>query len=131
MAFRPVATAVIAACALPVAGCSTEMDDSADIRAPAAVAVGPAVDCVDTSRIDTTEAHDDYTIDFRMIDNTVYRNTLTARCTGLGFEDRFSYETSIGRLCSIDTITVLYSDGGRGATCGLGDFVPVRYAEAG
>ena len=128
MTFRTIAV-LATVCALPLTGCTAEMDRDRDVRAPAAVAVGPAVDCVDTSRIDTTKAHDDYTIDFKMIDNTVYRNTLSNRCSGLGFEDRFAYETSIGRLCSIDTITVLYSSGGRGATCGLGDFVPVRYAD--
>ena len=119
MTFRTIAV-LATVCALPLTGCTAEMDRDRDVRAPAAVAVGPAVDCVDTSRIDTTKAHDDYTIDFKMIDNTVYRNTLSNRCSGLGFEDRFAYETSIGRLCSIDTITVLYSSGGRGATCGLG-----------
>lgn len=128
MTHPPIAALLLGAAALALAGCA-EMDRDGDVRAPGAVAVGPAVDCVDTSRIDTTEAHDDYTIDFKMVDNTVYRNTLTNRCTGLGFEERFGYETSIGRLCSIDTITVLYADGGRGATCGLGNFVPVRYAD--
>ena len=59
----------------------------------------------------------------------VYRNTLPYSCSGLVSEDRFSYRTSIGRLCNVDTIRVLHSYGGNleeGVGCGLGKFQPVE-----
>ena len=122
---RSVAASSLAAVAA-LAACAAETDTTAEIRAPAAAAVGEPVNCIQTSRISTTRVHDDYTIDFEMLDNTIYRNTLPIRCGGLGFEERFGYQTTIGQLCSTDTITVLRSGGINGPTCGLGQFVPVR-----
>jgi hypothetical protein len=112
-----------------LAACQQPVESAPQSRAPAAEVLGPAVECVQTSRIRDTQVHDDQTIDFRMIDGTIYRNTLPNRCPSLGFEERFSYRTTIGRLCSVDVITVLQSDGQRGAGCGLGDFVPVQLVE--
>jgi hypothetical protein len=92
---------------------------------------GVPVDCIQTSRIRNTVVQDDYTIDFVLTGSDVYRNTLPNRCPGLGFEERFAYEVSTGQLCQVDTITVLQSGAaGRGPTCGLGEFVPVRYVGA-
>jgi hypothetical protein len=85
-------------------------------------------DCVVVSSIDETEALDDQNIIFRMRGNRVYRNHLPRRCPGLERENRFMYETRGGRLCSIDTITVLEQFGvslQRGFTCRLGEFVPL------
>ena len=112
-----------------LAACQQPVESAPPSRAPAAVAVGEPVDCVQTSRIDNTRVYDDSTIDFEMIDGTRYRNTLPVRCNGLGFEERFSYRTTIGRLCDLDTITVIRSGGPDGPTCGLGDFVPVQLVE--
>ena len=96
---------------------------------PAATAAGPAVDCVELRQIRETRVHGDSTIDFHMQGGKVYRNTLPYSCPGLGFEERFSYKTSLDRLCSVDTITVLQSPGiSAGATCGLGKFEPVTLA---
>lgn len=116
--------------ALPLGACTAEVDREQQVRAPAVQVLGAAVNCVQTSRVRDTVVHDDYTIDFRMLGGEVYRNTLPGRCPGLGFEERFAYQTTTGQLCSVDTITVLQSGGApRGPTCGLGQFVPVRYAE--
>lgn len=95
------------------------------------VPAGEPVSCVQTNLIRSTEVIDDRTIDFRMNGGDTYRNTLPHSCPGLGFEKSFAYKTSISRLCNVDTITVLYTGGGprRGATCGLGEFVPVKAAE--
>lgn len=85
-------------------------------------------DCVVVSSIDETEALDDQNILFRMRGNKVYRNHLPRKCPGLERENRFMYETRGGRLCSIDTITVLEQFGvslQRGFTCRLGEFVPM------
>ena len=121
--FRPAIAAVAAAL---LASCQQPVESAPQGKAPAIEALGPAVSCVQTSRIRDTEVHDDQTIDFHMIGGATYRNTLPNRCPSLGFEERFAYRTTTGQLCSVDVITVLYSDGQRGAGCGLGEFLPVQ-----
>ena len=116
----------IVAMALPLAACQQPVDSAPQSRAPAIEALGPAVRCIQTSRINDTRVHDDQTIDFHLLGGDVYRNTLPHRCPSLGFEERFAYRTNSSQLCSVDVITVLYSDGTRGAGCGLGEFLPVR-----
>jgi len=98
-------------------------------RLASAQPAGPPVDCVDIIRIRNTRVLDDRTIDFEMTDGKVLRNTLPHQCPSLGFEESFSYSTSLSRLCSVDTITVLQQAGGihRGASCGLGQFQPVTF----
>ncbi len=90
---------------------------------------GKPVDCVQTSRIRESRVRDDRTIDFYMLDGKVYRNTLPYKCPSLGFEERFSYTTTIGQLCSVDIIHVLHSPPSiPGAACGLGQFQPITGA---
>ena len=125
MSLRP----ILIAAALPLAACTIEADNEGDVRAPAVEVVGEPENCIQTSRIRSSRVHDDYTIDFEMTGGQVYRNTLPLRCPGLGFEERFSHSSTTGSLCGVDTITVLYTDRGRGASCGLGRFVPVRYVD--
>lgn len=89
-------------------------------------------ECITVSRIDSTEAVDDQNILFRMRGREVFRNHLPRKCPGLERENRIAYRTSVGRLCSIDTITVLeqFGVGFRdGFTCRLGEFVPLSPAE--
>jgi hypothetical protein len=109
-----------------LAGCADgpSSRQEADQRALAeASPVGDPADCVDIARIDHTRVRDERTIDFYMRGRTVYRNRLPGECPGLAFEDAFTYRTSLSRLCSVDTITVLHTGGGGpGATCGLGAF---------
>ena len=94
---------------------------------PPAVDAGKPVDCVQLQSIRETQVRDDRTIDFIMNNRKVYRNTLPSSCPELGFEQSFSYKTSLSQLCSVDVITVLHHGAGltRGATCGLGPFQPV------
>src|SRR3712207_6759318 len=108
---------------LLAAGCSGPTpSDLADQRALAeARPIGPAEDCVTIRQIDYTRVRDDSRIDFYMRGGRVYRNRLDNSCPQLGFEERFSYSTSLARLCSLDIITVL-TPNGRGASCGLGEF---------
>ena len=90
---------------------------------------GPPVNCIQTSNIRKTQVRDDSTIDFYMNGGKVYRNKLPNSCPQLGFEERFGYETSIGQLCNVDIIHVLYSGPPmRGASCGLGQFQPITGA---
>jgi len=122
-------TAFLVAAVLPLTACAAEAETRADVRAPPVTIAGEPEDCISTSRIAGTRVHDDYTIDFEMTGGEVYRNTLPGRCPGLGFEERFAYEVHSGQLCQIDTVTVLYTDRGRGATCRLGQFALVRYVD--
>lgn len=101
-------------------------------QVPEATPVGKPVDCVRTRDIRSTRVRDDSTIDFVMNGGKVYRNNLDGmRCPQLGFEKRFAYRTTIGQLCSVDTITVLQNPGlSAGPTCGLGSFQPVKLANS-
>jgi hypothetical protein len=88
--------------------------------------------CVNLKFIDRTDVVDDRNILFYMRNGVVYRNALPHTCPGLEFEDAFLYRASIGRLCDLDTITVL-NDAGfgfmPGASCGLGMFHPIEKEE--
>jgi hypothetical protein len=129
----PIRPFIVILAALPLAACMQDSSTTreADIRAPQARVVGEPVNCVAVNRIDSTDVHDDYTIDFEMLGNTVYRNTLPNRCSGLGFAQRFGYDLrGTTQLCSTDVIHVLDSDGRQIGTCGLGQFVPVEITDA-
>lgn len=89
--------------------------------------------CVNMRNVSRTEVIDDQTILFYMRRGVIYRNYLPHRCSGLAREKRFSYRTTISRLCDIDTITVLYDQGvglTSGSSCGLGRFYPISKDEA-
>lgn len=122
---------LLIAAVLPLAACATEPGSTAAVRAPAVTVAGAPVDCIPTSRINNIVVHDDYTLDFKMLGGDIYRNTLPNRCFNLGFEQRIVYEASAGQICRIEMIRVLQPGAGTGPGCSLGQFVPVRYAEAG
>lgn len=87
--------------------------------------VGEPKSCIMRSQIRSTNVIDDRTIDFKMRNGDIYRNTLPNKCGGLGFEEAFSYRTSTNRLCNVDIIRVLDNTAGRIETrgaCGLGKF---------
>jgi hypothetical protein len=109
---------------------SEEVDQRPASKAPPVEVLGQPVNCVDISRIRNPVVHDDYTIDFQLSRGDIYRNTLPSRCSQLGVEKRIAYEASIGRLCAVETISVIQRGAAGGATrCSLGKFVPVRYIE--
>lgn len=118
----------IPAMALLLAGCAAEPPRTP----PPMVQAGAPVSCIDTDRIRDTKVLDGRTIDFRMRDGSIYRNSLPRLCPGLGAERVFSYELVAPRLCGVDVVRVLYSSGGPmlGAACGLGPFVPVKAADS-
>ncbi len=95
-----------------------------------ATPTGPAVSCIPLTGIQETRVRSDQVIDFIMRGrDRVYRVTLDQPCPELGFEQRFSYETSLSQLCSADIITVFHtSPPMRGASCGLAPFQPVTLA---
>lgn len=115
-------------------GCAAQNSDQPSRNArgkdvPAVRIVGEPVSCIPLQSIRESRVRDDWTIDFRTDGNRWYRNTLPNRCNGLGFEQAFSYATSLTQLCNVDIITVISTAGGgpinRGS-CGLGEFTPVE-----
>ncbi|MGB5484606.1 hypothetical protein [Parasphingorhabdus sp.] len=99
-------------------------DDRYEIRT-----IGEPKSCVMRSNIRSTDVIDSQTIDFRMNNGDIYRNTLPSKCSGLAFEEAFSYRTSTNRLCNVDIIRVLDTTAGRLNTrgaCGLGKFQQIE-----
>ena len=89
--------------------------------------------CISTRNIRGTDILDERTILFRMRGGDYFVNYLRHDCPGLVREDRFSYRTTGGRLCQVDTIRVLEQFGGfiqEGMSCGLGVFYPISEEEA-
>ena len=85
--------------------------------------------CIQISRISSVDVIDNQTVKFKVTGGPDYLNTLPNKCPGLSKHDPIMYKTSLSQLCDLDTITVLHSIGGgfsRGASCGLGEFVPVE-----
>lgn len=79
--------------------------------------------CVRVRDIRSTEVIDDQHILFKLRRGKVMLNALPSRCPRLASENRFSYRVTVGSLCSVDTITVLFTTPGfAGPTCGLGEF---------
>lgn len=87
--------------------------------------VGEPKSCINRSQIRSTDVIDNQTIDFKMRNGDIYRNNLPNKCSGLAFEEAFSYRTSTNQLCNVDIIRVLDNTAGRIETrgaCGLGKF---------
>jgi hypothetical protein len=89
--------------------------------------------CINVSRIRSTKVVDDRNILFYARGSTIYHNILPRRCPGLKREGRFSYRTTTGSLCQLDSIRVLYNSGiglNEGASCTLGLFHEVTKEDA-
>ncbi len=115
--------------AIAVLLCLAGVADARTRGVPPVTPDGKSESCIPLTNIRETRVRSDQVIDFYMNGHKVYRNTLPNSCPQLGFEQRFSYETSLSQLCSTDIITVLYSSPPmRGASCGLGEFQPVTGA---
>jgi len=122
-------TTIILASVLTVGGGALAAEKSAKDDQYEIKTVGEPQSCIRRSSIRSTDVIDDQTIDFRMNNGDIYRNTLPNKCSGLGFEEAFSYKTSTNQLCSVDIIHVLDQTAGRLDTrgaCGLGKFQPIE-----
>jgi hypothetical protein len=89
--------------------------------------------CISTRLIRRTVIVNDRTILFYSTGRKAYLNTLPRTCHGLKREDRFSYRSSVGQLCDLDSINVLYGSASglqEGISCGLGLFIPMSYEDA-
>ncbi len=125
------ALAALAACAPTDPAARAERDAA---RIPAVTVLGEAQNCIDRSQIRQSVVRSDKVVDFEMNGGRVFRSTLPARCPALGIERAITYATSINQLCTQDIVYVLQNIGGtlqRGAGCGLGEFMPVKYATEG
>ena len=122
---RKVLTALVLAAVATSGGAVQRRDD-----VPAAAPTGEARSCIPIASIRETRVRSDRVIDFVLRGRGVHRVTLPQPCPQLGYEERFSYATSLNQLCAQDIITVLVQAGGiqRGASCGLAPFQPVRLA---
>jgi hypothetical protein len=116
-------TAALATMALLAASAVSARKQGVPVATPA----GKPQSCIPLAQIRETRVRDDRTIDFIMSGRRAYRNVLPNSCPQLGFEEAFSYSTSLSQLCSSDIITVLQKSTPlmRGASCGLGQFQPV------
>ncbi len=95
---------------------------------PEATLAGKPQSCISIRNIRQSHVRTDKVIDFEMAGGQTYRSVMPQSCPSLAFEDRFTYTTSLSVLCSTDIITVLYASPelSRGASCGLGEFQPVK-----
>lgn len=106
------------------AGKKSSKDDKYIIKT-----VGEPKSCVRRSQIRSTDVIDNSTIDFKMRGGKIYRNKLPHKCSGLAFEEAFSYRTSTNDLCNVDIIRVLDQTAGRieeRSACGLGKFQEIE-----
>lgn len=89
---------------------------------------GPARSCVPLAQIRNSRVLSDRVIDFSTgAGRSGYRVVLDQPCPQLGFEQRFTYGTSLTQLCAQDIITVLQGPQiMRGASCGLAPFTPIE-----
>lgn len=89
--------------------------------------------CISVRRIRQTKIIDDLNIVFYLSGQKTYHNILPRRCPGLARENRFSYRSSVGQLCDLDSIRVLQG-GARGLeegiSCRLGLFHPISKEDA-
>lgn len=128
--------AVLGACAAtPEQQARNERNAAAAVLAPdgasfgdGARVTGPALNCVPLTQIRNSRVLSDRVIDFtRGAGRRAYRVVLNQSCPQLGFEQRFTYATSLTQLCAQDIITVLQGPQViRGASCGLAPFTPIE-----
>jgi hypothetical protein len=127
---RYIAASLVALLALPMLAATPDSDKDAEKTAsdPLEELLEDAEDCISLRRIQRSEVIDEQTIVFHLSGGQVYVNRLPRRCPGLRHNKAIMYKTSLSKLCRLDMITVLDSMGfgfQRGASCGLGSFVPV------
>ena len=116
--------ACLLALAVPGASLADQQDDESDDGLKS---------CIRVNRIRNTKVVDDLNVLFYMRGKTIYHVRLPRRCPGLRREGRFTYRTTGGNLCHLDTITVLYSAAtglDPGPSCRLGYFTEVTEEDA-
>lgn len=85
-----------------------------------------SIRCLNLRRIKDTKIIGKKYIAFYTRGGAVYINVLPRKCPSLTPHKSFAYKTSQGKLCDLDTITVLDNFGSSfnlGPSCGLGKFI--------
>jgi hypothetical protein len=138
---RALTLSLLASAALTAAACTTA-DEQSDRRARAEAAAvlapdgqsfadgarlaGEARNCVPITQLRRSIVRSDRVIDWEVNGRQMYRTVLPQSCPQLGFEQRFTYSTSLTQLCAQDIITVLQGPSIQpGASCGLAPFQPI------
>ena len=85
--------------------------------------------CIQTRTLKSTAVVDDRNVLFVKIGNSVYHNRLRKDCKGLGKYKQFSYTTTSGSLCSLDSIRVMDATGRESRSCQLGKFYEITTDE--
>ncbi len=113
---------ILLACLLNLPAAVPSMADEATEEGPR--------NCLTTRRITKTIVVNDLNILFLVTGKTAYLNILPKQCKGLSRYQRFSYSTTAGSLCNLDTIQVIRGNSYPGRSCVLGSFHPVNKADA-
>lgn len=138
---RALTLSLIVPAALTAAACTTA-DEQTQRRARAEAAAvlapdgqsfadgarlaGEARTCVPINQLRRSIVRSDRVIDWEVSGRQMYRTVLAQSCPQLGFEQRFTYSTSLTQLCAQDIITVLQGPSIQpGASCGLAPFQPI------
>jgi len=119
---------ILLACLLNLPAAVPSMADEAD-EADEVREEGPR-NCLTTRRITKSIVVNDLNILFLVTGKTAYLNILPKQCKGLSRYRRFSYTTTAGSLCNLDTIHVVSGSSYPGRSCVLGSFHPVDKADA-
>lgn len=113
---------ILLACLLNLPAADSSMADEVKDEGPR--------NCLSTRRITKNIVVNDLNILFLVSGKTAYLNILPKPCKGLSRYRRFSYRTTAGSLCNLDTIQIVRGSGYPGRTCVLGSFHPVNKADA-
>lgn len=115
------------AMAILIVGCTTGTGTGTNDDPPEELdnyeVTGQTENCLGIGRIRQTRVLDDQHILFIMRGGATYLSKLPHRCARLGFNEAFTYATSLSQLCNTDIITVIDRHGGiTASSCGLGIF---------
>ena len=88
-----------------------------------------ARNCIQTRTLKGTAVVDDRNVLFIKKGNSIYHNVLPKECKGLSRYKLFSYSTTAGSLCNLDTIQVVDGQGRESRSCRLGYFYTITADE--
>lgn len=88
-----------------------------------------ARNCIQTRTLKGTAVVDDQNVLFIRPGNSIYHNKLPSVCKGLSKTKQFSYSTTSGSLCNLDSIRVVDTQGRESKSCRLGYFYSITEDE--
>ena len=112
---------IVMACLLNLSVAASSMADD--------VKEDNARNCIQTRTLKGTAVVDDRNVLFIKKGNSIYHNLLPRECKGLSRYKQFSYTTTAGSLCNLDTIRVVDGQGRESRSCRLGYFYTITTEE--